>query len=284
MSNIYEAVQKGDTEAAEIARAILEAEGFAQEPVERTNHTAREKPPSPPPIDGHYRTVQMKLSSSVPVFPFDGSDIRAAEQYRMIRTRIVQSPQRPRLIAVSSSSPGDGKTITSVNIAAALSLNNSGPVLLIDADFRRSRIAKVLGIEPGPGLNEVLSGTCELGDVIMRMEQFPNLYVVVAGNGWENAAELLDSPRWAAVCSKCRDQFQYTLVDTPPIAAVADYDLIQAAMDGIIVIVRPDHSRRAICLEAIKAVPQNKMLGIVLNCVDDWFLWKNRDYYYSSYA
>jgi capsular exopolysaccharide synthesis family protein len=303
MSNIYEALQKGDTELSDVAMSMVAddaPEEAAEEPVV-AHATNVESPPIeenaeslPVPAEdvdtrssvaeAQFRRVSVRLSSMAPVFPFDGTDARATEQYRMIRTRIVKNARQPKLIAISSSSPGDGKTVTSVNIAAALSLNSSGPVLLVDGDFRRCGIATVLGLDSHPGLSEVLSEACGLNDAIVQLDQFPNLFVMVAGTALKNAAELLDSPRWTAICAAFRQQFEFIIIDTPPIAAVADYELIQAAADGVIFIARPDHSRRAGCLDAIKSIPKDKMLGVVLNCVEDWFLWRNQDYYYASYS
>jgi Mrp family chromosome partitioning ATPase len=63
---------------------------------------------------------------------------------------------------------------------------------------------------------------------------------------------------------------------------VADYELVQEVSDGVIVIARPDHSERKLCLKALLTVPKDKLLGVVLNCVDDWFLWRTNNYSYYS--
>ena len=90
------------------------------------------------------------------MLPFDdGVSSHASEQYRIVRTRIVQHPSRPSLILVSSPDPGDGKTITAINVAGALSLKSEGSVLLIDADFRRPNIHEQLGLPIGPGLADL---------------------------------------------------------------------------------------------------------------------------------
>lgn len=72
------------------------------------------------------------------------------------------------------------------------------------------------------------------------------------------------------------------ILDAPPVATVADYELLQLTADGVIIVARPDHSERNSCLKAIGAVPKEKLIGIVLNCVEDWFLWRSAPYGYYS--
>ena len=122
-------------------------------------------------------------------------------------------------------------------------------------------------------------GTCRLEDAIVRLEQFPNLCVLPSGKPTAHPTELLDSNRWTALCASVRQQFKFVILDTPPIAAVADYDLIDAQCDGVVLVVRPDHTDRKLCMQAIDIVPKDRLLGVVLNCVRDWFLWKTQDYY-----
>jgi capsular exopolysaccharide synthesis family protein len=226
------------------------------------------------------RIVQLRLSVLSPFFPFDNGQNAAGEQYRIIRTKILHSCNKPRLIVVSSASSGDGKTVTSINIAASLALKDGSRVLLVDGDLRRPRISDALGLPVAPGLTEVLSGVAELESALVRAEQFPNLFILPAGNSGESAAELLDSERWRLLIKQIRERFTNVLFDTPPIATVADYELVQLVCDGTIVIARPDHSDRAACVAALGIVPKEKLLGVVLNCVEDWWLWKTPAYGY----
>ena len=121
------------------------------------------------------------------------------------------------MIVVSSAGPGDGKTVTAVNLAGALSLKADGDVLLIDADFRQSAVGTLLGL-PGPaGLAQVLTGTRTLEGALIRAEQFPNLCILGAGNHPSNPSELLDSPGWRDLARTLRQMFRYVIVDSPPI-------------------------------------------------------------------
>jgi len=199
--------------------------------------------------------------------PLEEHDHKAAEQYRMIRTKIVQHPERPRLLALSSSGSGDGKTVTSINVAAALSLKEKSAVLLVDADFRRSKLAQMLGIDAAPGLADVLRGGCSVRDAVVQLDSYPNLYVLPGGSDLPNAIDLLDSPRWQLASKIFASLFDYTVIDAPPVGLVADYELIQASVDAVVVVARTDHTNRARLLDALQAVTKRKLIGLVMNCV-----------------
>jgi capsular exopolysaccharide synthesis family protein len=242
---------------------------------------------APPESNSHApRVAALQVSALAPVFPFEDLHSQAAEQYRMIRTKILHHPLQPRAIVVTSPTSGDGKTVTAINLAAVLALKKDTRVLLVDADLRRRDVHRVLGIPEKPGLADVLSGAMPLEESIVRLEQFPNLWVLPAGSGNRNPAELLESRRWREVIGDCRQRFTHVVIDATPIAAVTDFELIQLACDGVVLVVRPDHTNRGACHKALEAVVKEKMIGTVLNCVEEWFLWKPQGYgyYYSSRA
>jgi capsular exopolysaccharide synthesis family protein len=230
------------------------------------------------------RTLPLRLMETSPILPFQ-DDWRASEQYRIVRTKLIQHPKQPRMIVVSSAGPGDGKSVTAANIAGVLALKSEANVLLMDADFRRSRVHVELGLPQGPGLADLLVGSCSLESALIRAEQLDHLYVLTAGTPRANPVELLDSSNWRKTCEHLRKLFRYIIVDCPPIGAMADYDLIQATCDGVIIVARPDHTNRDACMKALSLVAKDKMLGVLLNCVQDWFLTRKErydGYYYTS--
>jgi capsular exopolysaccharide synthesis family protein len=257
VSNIFDALRK---QRSDISERILDASSEAlpdesqsaliepalvmQAVVPRAEEPARpsERIDELRMLGAGVRTLPLRIAKTAPLFPFDAVNRAASEQYRILRTKIIQHPKRPKMVVVSSASPRDGKTVTAVNLAAALSLK--GPTLLVDGDFRRSTIAKDLGLPETPGLSEYLEGLVSIDEAVIRLEQYSNLYVVTAGNSRCNPAELLESPRWGVFCSAARKNFEHVIIDSPPIPAVADYELLQAAMDGVIVVVQPDHTKR----------------------------------------
>ena len=232
------------------------------------------------------RTRPIAIRTRGPVLPFDDQR-KTIDQYRMLRTKIQQHQAQPQVLLMAGSGPGDGKTTNAINLAGVLSLKPHTTVVLVDADFRRSSIRKTLGLQDGPGLVDILTGSCSLDEALIRTEQYPNLYVLGNGEQCQSSAELLDSPRWASVMAALRKEFTYVMLDSPPIGTLADYDLLQASADGVILVVRPDHTRRELAMKALDSIPKEKLLGVVMNGVERWFLKKDyyrysQDYYASS--
>jgi capsular exopolysaccharide synthesis family protein len=242
-------------------------------------------PEGPAPDRRGYRLVTLRLQAGVPALPFDGSATVAAEQYRVIRTKLLHDERRPQVCLVSSPAPGDGKTITAINIAASLALKNDVSVLLMDCDLRRSGVAAILGIDLEPGLTTVLEGGCAFRDAIVQVKDIPGLHVLPAGNPSANPTELLDSAAWRALCDGIRKEFDYAVLDSSPAGSVADYELTQASVDGVVLVVRPDHTNRALALKAAESIPKEKLLGVVVNCAKRWILHRapGSYYHYSDY-
>jgi capsular exopolysaccharide synthesis family protein len=235
---------------------------------------------------GAIRELPLAIPASLALLPFEDPHAHAAEHYRILRTKLSHHPMRPKMMVVSSANPGDGKTFTAINLAGVLSLKGDGKILLVDGDFRRSAVHKQLGLPQGPGLSEVILGACQLEEAIIQAQQFPNLHIFVNGRLENmNPSELLDSPHWRALCQAIRRRYQYIVVDSPPVSAVTDFELIQMAADGTVLVVRPDHTNRSACFKAIEAVPKEKLLGVILNCAKPWFLNKSEGYGYGySYS
>ena len=298
MSRLFEALNRGQGEVSELALAAIGTDSQPASPAAGTvEHQAEAvtEPPAgapdlpldlPEPVLQHVRTLSVRIALSTPLLPFDNTDARASEQYRIVRTRIIQHPRQPRLIVITSGGPGDGKSVTAINLAGALSLKLEGSVLLVDADFRRSSIYMQLGLPDTPGLAEVLKGECALENALIQVQQFRNLFVLPAGEAKCNPAELLADSRWPSTCAVLRNLFRYVIIDSPPVAMVTDYDLIQAPCDGTILVARPDHTKRDACLAAVNIVPKGRLLGVVLNCVSEWFLDQRSGYgyYYAGSA
>lgn len=231
------------------------------------------------------RVLPIHLAAASPLLPYDGSSARAGEQYRTVRTNLTQNPDAPRLLVVSSCGSGDGKTLSAVNTAGALAMKGDTTVLLIDADLRKPSLARTLGLPQDPGLADVLDGDCQLEDAIVQTAQFPNLHVLPAGKARRNPAELLDSARWQQLCASVKNSFHFVLIDTPPISAVTDYDLVQQVADGVIFVVRPGHSDRSLCLAALEKVSATgKLTGVLVNCAENWFLYKRYGRYPYPYS
>jgi len=275
VSKIFDMLNRSTGEIAETVRPMLDGR-LGQSP-----EAAVEQ--ADPPVAGEaIRTLRFRLRAPSPLLPFEKGQWRPSEQYRILRTKLAQHPKQPHLIVVSSPAPGDGKSVSAINTAGALSLKSEGRVLLMDADLRKSAIHKQLGLPETPGLTDVLKGASTLEQALVHGEEFPHLFVLSAGTAVDNPVELLDSAAWQALCAQFRGLFRYVIMDSPPVAAVADYDLIEAVCDGVILVVRPDHTDRRLCQRALDNLPKAKFLGVLLNCVPDWKFAQGAgaDYYY----
>lgn len=231
------------------------------------------------------RSIQVRIKSQTPLLPFAGENSQAAEQYRIVRTRVLQHPLQPRSIVVSSAESGDGKSVNAVNLAGVMALNPETEIVLVDADLHRGSLARYFDVPVKPGLADVLSGTAALADCVVRVEPFPNLFFLPSGKGRGGPADLLNSKRWDNVAAALKQQFDYVIYDTPPAGAVADFDLIQANCDGVVLVVRQDHTNRMLLMRAYESVPENKLVGVVMNCVKPWFLGRGYGYYqYYNYS
>lgn len=287
MSKLFEALSRGGESLGELPLDVL-LEGHQAatplvpvvpaSPVIEARSKELAAPRVPADLFAGVRIESMRVVPSCPIFPFDGTHVRAGEQYRSLRTRIIQRSRKPHTLLVTSAGPNDGKTVTAINIAGAMALKDNARVLLIDGDFRRSTVARKLGLPEGPGLANFLNGECALNDAIVRTAQIPNLYIIPAGQPQANPAELLDSSRWLAFCVTFRAAFDYVVIDSTPVGAVSDYDLIQAQCDGIVLVIRPDQTDRQHCMDAIKSAPKDKLLGVILNCLSERSLDKGHKY------
>ncbi len=312
MSKIFEALSKTEGGMAELALPMVTPETSAdaqanpihnatvsqEQPEQDTlegnatvsswtaDEPAVEEPAEPAAPDrpvtaaNEVRVLPVRIRADAPILPFQAGHSRVGEQYRIARTKIIQHPDQPRLIVVSSAGSGDGKTVNAINLAGALALKNDSQVMLVEADMRRPNMASLLGLPSQPGLSEYLCGKCGFEDMIIRVEQFPNLCFVPAGRAGANPTELLDSQRWSEACEEFRRRNRFVIFDAPPLGTVADYDLIEANCDGVVFVVRPDLTNRKACLEKLASVPKDKLIGVLMNCAEDWFLWKTQDRYY----
>ncbi|VAX37361.1 Tyrosine-protein kinase EpsD [hydrothermal vent metagenome] len=194
------------------------------------------------------------------------------EQYKILRTNILSlnKSKPPKTIVITSSLHSEGKTITSLNLAVALSQAIHKPkVLLVDADMRKGRIERYLGVDQKEGLSDILSGQKNIEDVVFHLDT-ENLTFISSGEVPENPAELLSSNKMKQFLSQTRAQFDFVIIDTPPIIAVTDSGIIGAQADGIIMVVQAGRTQRGIVRRAQELLYQShsKVLGQVLTNIE----------------
>jgi capsular exopolysaccharide synthesis family protein len=195
-----------------------------------------------------------------------------SEQYKILRTNLLSlnKGKPPHVMVVTSSIHSEGKTVTSLNLAFSLAETVHKPkVLLVDADLRKGKVAKYLGVEQKVGLSEVLSGKNSVDDALFHIEQ-DNLSFIVAGDTPENPAELLASERMKNFISDMRVKFDYILIDTPPIISVTDSGIVGSQVDGVLLVVQAGRTQRGIVRRAEELLYQShtKILGHILTNIE----------------
>ncbi len=192
-----------------------------------------------------------------------------AEQYRALRHIVEQWHKSTGLsvIAVSSPAVGDGKTSIAINLAGALAQAPEARVLLIEADLRHPSIGRSLGFgDPaGRGLvGAILDQSLSLGQVVHPRPPF-NLHVILAGPVPPSPYEILKSPRLGELLDEARREYDYVILDTPPLVAVQDCRVIARWIDGLLVVVAAHRTPRRLVEEALTVVDPAKIMGLVFN-------------------
>lgn len=191
-----------------------------------------------------------------------------AEQYRRVRHQIEELRARSgvRTIAMTSAVAGDGKTLTSVNLSATLARSMGVKVLLIDMDLRRPTVGKLLGLQPVHGgfAGLLEQPQAKLQDYVMSVPQ-SNLHVIPTMVTRSDTYELLRSPHFANLLEQARNQYEYVVLDTPPVIPVPDTTLINHHVDGYIMIVSANSTPRKLVGEALSLLTPSSVLGIVFN-------------------
>jgi capsular exopolysaccharide synthesis family protein len=213
-----------------------------------------------------------------------GSYSALGEAYRNLRTALLMSRAGgpPGAILITSATSREGKTVTAVNLSVMLA--QLGITLLIDADLRRARCHRVLGLDNRGGLTEVLTGAQEVG-IAVRPTGIDQLDLLGAGSAPPNPTELLGSAKMTALLTELRASYQYIVIDSSPILPVSDALILARAVDGVVVVANgvatPRQQVRAACARLDYA--RGKVLGLVLNRVRlqsaDYYGYYHEDYY-----
>jgi protein-tyrosine kinase len=189
---------------------------------------------------------------------------QAAEGYRVLYQRLLRLAERrpTRVVAITSAGRGEGRTTTAANLALTAAQEGKS-VILVEADLRRPSLAALFGLAPRAGLAEVLEGTAELGQAVVRAG---GLSLLCAGEVRDVAATLR-SPRVPLVVEQLRAAYELVVLDAPPALAFADGDRLAAAADAAVLVIRAGITPRQVVRLALEALGE-RAAGVVLNDVD----------------
>ena len=191
------------------------------------------------------------------------------EAFRVLRTNLEFMNDKEKdsnVLIITSFNPGSGKTFLTINIAASLSLKGA-KVLVIDGDMRHGSLSGYVN-SPATGLSDYLSkGTNDIRAIVTDMEGYPNLKVIPIGSTPPNPTELLHDARFGELIAAMRKEFDYILIDCPPIDIVADTQIIEAHADRTIFVVRAGLLNRDMLdeLEEMYDTKRFKSLAMILN-------------------
>lgn len=207
-----------------------------------------------------------------------GSEISfvAAEAYKLLRTKLQFSfadESNCRIIGISSALPGEGKSLSAVNLAYSMS-ELGKKVLLIDGDMRRPSLPGKLTIKKSPGLSDYLANQCHVEDVLQDcgIKGSETAYkVIAAGRMPPNPIELLSSARMERMLDKMREHYDYIILDLPPVGEVSDAMAVSRLTDGMLLVVRQNYCDRVTLGAATRQFEfiGTKLLGVVLNCTTE---------------
>jgi protein-tyrosine kinase len=257
----------------------LELSGFEAEDVPNSqfeNLPLEDRRPRDPERMG-WVSPRYSLSRSVELVPETVLDNRCVafstpspelESYRLLRTRIMARSRVDggNTLMVTSAIPGEGKTLTAINLAMTFAREFDQTVLLVDCDLRQQKVHKVLGYESYKGLTDFLVDAEPLSNLIV-WPGIEKMTVISGERTLDAGSEYLGSPGMKALVHEMKSRYpdRFIIFDVPPLLTVADSLALVPSMDYVLMVVRADHTQARDIEKALKMVQRDKLVGTVLN-------------------
>ena len=231
-----------------------------------------------------------QVNGGMPLLLSGGVPTQFAELFRGLRTNVVMAPEfaNERMVLVTSSEPGEGKTVTAANLAVSLARLHQR-VLLIDADLRRPRLHELFDAEQQPGLTDALAGTAVSG--VCSKTNVPGMWLMPSGRASHNPADLLGSDRFAKLMHLLQGHFDWIVLDSPPVLAVTDSCLIARVVSGVLFVVASGQTSPQVAAAAVERLDAagGVLVGAMLNRAlldqpGDWYLPDHHQNYKTYYA
>lgn len=203
----------------------------------------------------------------------------AAEQYRVLGAKLdkLSKDLGPRIIAVTSSVKNEGKTLTSINLSIVMAKDFHRRVLLVETDFKSPMLSRLLGRKMNGGFVDILSKQTDLDRVALTYFD-GRLAVLTSGKSLGDDLRLLGSEQAREFFRQMKTQYDYIVLDLPPILPLADAHVITQLADGVIMVIRAGHTPQYIVKRAMAELDTRKVLGVILNDVSS-----TSPYYYYYY-
>ena len=189
------------------------------------------------------------------------------EQYRTLRTNIqrVDPDRPPRVLTVTSAIPGEGKSTSVLNLALAYAEDKQARVVVVDANLRMPSVHRLMSVDNQRGLSDFLAGNVML-ELALQRTRMANLSVVPAGRLTSNPSDLLAGSRMDDLLTRLSRDFSTVILDTPPVASMADAAILAPRTDGTLLVVKLGETPRALVARAIEVLEKAnaRILGTVL--------------------
>ncbi len=201
-----------------------------------------------------------------PLITLQEPDSLITEQYRILYTKISQlakgNPQT--IFAISSSIKGEGKTITSLNLALVMARDFGKKILLIEGDLKNPAIARYLQLKPQTGMIDILLKKAEFQSGILTFAM-ENLSILPVVKSMQNSSSVLSSKEMNTLISTLKEKYDFILIDCPPILSLPDMNIIEKLVDGVLLVIRAERTPRDAVKTALNSLGTNKIVGVILN-------------------
>jgi capsular exopolysaccharide synthesis family protein len=198
----------------------------------------------------------------------EGVSSGAIEQYRKLAATLhhAQAERGIQVVMTASSLPGEGKSLTAINLALTLADSYHRRVLLVDADLRRPTVQRVFGLPTFNGLDEGLKAEHDRPMPLTQLSE--RLFALPAGRPDSDPLSGLTSERMRRFVQQARTAFDWVVIDTPPVTLLPDANLLAARVDGVLLVVRAGKAPFQLVKRTVDTLGHERILGIVMNAVD----------------
>ncbi|OFW33774.1 MAG: hypothetical protein A3J28_04700 [Acidobacteria bacterium RIFCSPLOWO2_12_FULL_60_22] len=264
--------EPGSSQVADSPASLLEKQSCATGSPEHwvaddIPQPADDAPSVPIPRNGSFGTsANLRLDHKARLLS-NATDSMIVEHYRLLRTQVLQQQAAKmfRTLLVTSPGPGEGKTVTVLNLGLTFAMLPSFKVLVVEGDLRRGSMGKWFGInEDQPGLSNLVEGSVQLEEAVLKSGEIPFSFMV-RGNSKLSAAELLHSPQLGTSLQEMATRYDLVIVDSPPANLVTDAQLLASACDAVLLVVRAFATSQKALEEATSKLLPFRVIGTVLN-------------------
>lgn len=279
MGKLHEALRKAEatrTSAAPApaapasavpAAAATPSAGVAVLPAEPSAPAAHPAPHAPKPGAAGFAGTIHRGDADPHLVSLANPHGPIAEQYRTLRTNLLAqaSVHGMKAFCVTSSLPGEGKSVSSANLACVLAEDPERKVVLIDGDMRKPTIHRLMGVDNHRGLADYLAGGSML-EMALQRSRLQNLWVLPAGHVPQNPTELLAGKRMEDLIARLRRDYDFVVIDSPPVISTTDAAVIAPRVDGTLIVVRMERTQRDVVKHAVDLLRKGRgnVVGTIL--------------------